>query len=102
MNLGLVSLNLNSNNIRDIDEVCSLNKLPMLQSVDLTDNPITSEPDYRSQILGRIPNRINDVVVSDGLLIIYSCYELFFSSIVSGIQIRQFFDIAIAIAIAVF
>lgn len=61
--LGLVSLNLNSNNIRDIDEVCALNKLPMLQSVDLTDNPITSEPDYRSQILGRIPNRINDVVL---------------------------------------
>ena len=59
-----MSLNLNSNNIRDIDEVCALNKLPMLQSVDLTDNPITSEPDYRSQILGRIPNRINDVVVS--------------------------------------
>ena len=55
---------MNSNNIRDIDEICALNKLPMLQSVDLTDNPITSEPDYRSQILGRIPNRINDVVVS--------------------------------------
>ena len=77
MNLGLVSLNLNSNNIRDIDEVCSLNKLPMLQSVDLTDNPITSEPDYRSQILGRIPNRINDVVVRGDLLAIYSCYKLF-------------------------
>ena len=77
MNLGLVSLNLNSNNIRDIDEVCSLNKLPMLQSVDLTDNPITSEPDYRSQILGRIPNRINDVVVSGDLLAIYSCNKLF-------------------------
>lgn len=61
--LGLVSLNLNSNLIENIDEVCSLNKLPMLQSVDLTDNPITSEPDYRSQILGRIPNRINDVVL---------------------------------------
>ena len=75
-----MSLNLNSNNIRDIDEVCALNKLPMLQSVDLTDNPITSEPDYRSQILGRIPNRINDVVVSA----ITSCHEkkTFSSSIV--------------------
>ena len=88
MNLGLVSLNLNSNNIRDIDEVCALNKLPMLQSVDLTDNPITSEPDYRSQILGRIPNRINDVVVSgvnDPLrtsVRSFPANETFFSSIV--------------------
>ena len=36
----------------------------MLQSLELSDNPITSEPDYRSQILGRVPNRINDLVVS--------------------------------------
>lgn len=61
---GLVSVNLSKNEIDDIDEVCALNRLPMLQSVELMDNPLTSEPDYRSQILGRIPGRINDIVVS--------------------------------------
>ena len=61
---GLVSVNLSNNQIDDIDEVCALNRLPMLQSVELMDNPLTSEPDYRSQILGRIPGRINDIVVS--------------------------------------
>ena len=59
-----MSLNLSGNEIVEIDEVCTLNRLPMLQSLDLTENPITAEPDYRSQILGRIPNRINDIVVS--------------------------------------
>ena len=61
---GLVSLNLNGNEISEIDEVCSLNRLPMLQSLDLSGNEITQIPDYRSQILGRISNRINDIVVS--------------------------------------
>jgi len=61
--LGLVSINLSDNEIDDIDEVCALNRLPMLQSVELANNPLTNEPDYRSQILGRIPSRINDLVV---------------------------------------
>ena len=59
-----MSVNLSQNEIDDIDEVCSLNRLPMLQSVELNGNPLTNEPDYRSQILGRIPSRINDLVVS--------------------------------------
>ena len=66
---GLVSVNLSQNEIDDIDEVCSLNRLPMLQSVELVGNPLTNEPDYRSQILGRIPTRINDLVVSINLKI---------------------------------
>ena len=60
----MVSINLSDNEIDDIDEVCALNRLPMLQSVELANNPLTNEPDYRSQILGRIPSRINDLVVS--------------------------------------
>ena len=36
----------------------------MLQEVDLSFNPICSEADYRSQVLGRFPNRIHDLMVS--------------------------------------
>ena len=61
--LGLVTLNLNNNKITDVDEVLHLDKLPMLQSVDLSYNPICADADYRSQVLGRFPNRIHDIIV---------------------------------------
>ena len=62
--LGLVTLNLSNNKIEDFDEVEYLDRLPMLQEVDLSFNPICSEADYRSQVLGRFPNRIHDLMVS--------------------------------------
>lgn len=81
---GLVSVNLSKNEIDDIDEVCALNRLPMLQSVELMDNPLTSEPDYRSQILGRIPGRINDIVVSKiSMEILFFCFLHIFNQYVA-------------------
>ena len=62
--LGLVTLNLSNNKIEDFDEVEYLDRLPMLQEVDMSFNPICSEADYRSQVLGRFPNRIHDLMVS--------------------------------------
>ena len=59
-----MTLNLNNNKVAEVEEVLYLDKLPMLQSVDLTFNPICVEPDYRSQVLGRFPNRIHDIMVS--------------------------------------
>ena len=62
--LGLVTLNLNNNKVADVDEVAHLDKLPMLQSVDFSYNPICADADYRSQVLGRFPNRIHEIMVN--------------------------------------
>ena len=69
--LGLVSLNLSNNKIDDFDEIEYLDRLPMLQSLDLSFNPICSEADYRSQVLGRFPLRIHDLMVREMVYIFY-------------------------------
>lgn len=84
--LGLVSLNLSLNEINEIDEVCALNRLPMLQSLDLTGNSITHLPDYRSQILGRIPNRINDIVLD---CVIPDAEEISMGRVISALRQAQ-------------
>ncbi|NWV37484.1 LRC23 protein, partial [Grantiella picta] len=48
-------LNLRSNGIRSIQEVEKLQVLPMLQALVLMDNPCTEEPDYRLEVLLRLP-----------------------------------------------
>lgn len=84
--LGLVTLNLNNNKITDVDEVLHLDKLPMLQSVDLSYNPICADADYRSQVLGRFPNRIHDIIL-DG--IIPSTDELAMAKVISALRMAK-------------
>ncbi|NWX36342.1 LRC23 protein, partial [Notiomystis cincta] len=48
-------LNLRSNGIRSFQEVEKLQVLPMLQELVLMDNPCAEEPDYRLEVLSRLP-----------------------------------------------
>nr|XP_054483890.1 leucine-rich repeat-containing protein 23 [Agelaius phoeniceus] len=48
-------LNLRSNGIKSFQEVGKLQVLPMLQALVLMDNPCAQEPDYRLQVLSRLP-----------------------------------------------
>jgi hypothetical protein len=84
--LGLVTLNLNNNKVTDVDEVAHLDKLPMLQSVDFSYNPICADADYRSQVLGRFPNRIHEIML-DG--IIPSADELAMAKVISALRLAK-------------
>lgn len=44
-----------SNGIRSFQEVEKLQVLPTLQALVLTDNPCAEEPDYRLEVLSRLP-----------------------------------------------
>ncbi|NWU02955.1 LRC23 protein, partial [Urocynchramus pylzowi] len=48
-------LNLRSNEIKSFQEVEKLQVLPMLQTLVLMDNPCSQEPDYRLEVLSRLP-----------------------------------------------
>ncbi|XP_041266908.1 leucine-rich repeat-containing protein 23 [Onychostruthus taczanowskii] len=48
-------LNLRSNGIKSFQEVEKLHVLPMLQALVLMGNPCAEEPDYRLQVLSRLP-----------------------------------------------
>ncbi|NWW05143.1 LRC23 protein, partial [Oreocharis arfaki] len=48
-------LNLRSNGIRSFQEVEKLQVLPVLQALVLTDNPCAEEPNYRLEVLSRLP-----------------------------------------------
>lgn len=63
--LGLISLNMTMNKTSSLDEIKSLNVIPMLESLDLLGNPISLVPDYRSQVLGRLPKRISDIMLDN-------------------------------------
>ncbi|XP_053791825.1 leucine-rich repeat-containing protein 23 [Vidua chalybeata] len=48
-------LNLRSNGIKSFQEVEKLQVLPMLQALVLMDNPCAEEPNYRLEVLSRLP-----------------------------------------------
>ncbi|NXA98289.1 LRC23 protein, partial [Melanocharis versteri] len=48
-------LNLRSNGIKSFQEVEKLRVLPVLQALVLMDNPCSEEPDYRLEVLSRLP-----------------------------------------------
>lgn len=56
----LVNLNLSCNQILDINEVDHLSKLPYLENLLLTGNPLSGEVDYRVRVLSRFKEKISD------------------------------------------
>ena len=50
----------------DFAEIYNLSRLPDLQVLSLTENPIASEPDYRQKILAYLPNlqKLDDILVT--------------------------------------
>jgi cilla- and flagella-associated protein len=52
--------------VSDIAEIYHLSRLPDLQVLSLTENPIATEPDYRQKVLAYLPNlqRLDDMLVT--------------------------------------
>lgn len=63
----LRELYLRKNQIRDINQVLHLTRLPTLQVLNLSDNPISRDPNYRRFVVAAIPSleRLDDVNISD-------------------------------------
>lgn len=61
----LVKLDVSCNVIDSIDEVDHVANLPCLEELILTGNPIAGTVDYRSRVLARFNDRINDIYLDN-------------------------------------
>lgn len=61
----LVKLDVSCNAIESIDEVDHIGNLPSLEEIILTGNPIAGTVDYRSRVLARFNDRINDIYLDN-------------------------------------
>lgn len=61
----LVKLDVSCNAIESIDEVDHVANLPCLEELILTGNPIAGSVDYRSRVLARFNDRINDIYLDN-------------------------------------
>ncbi|AYU83136.1 LRRcap domain-containing protein [Leishmania donovani] len=63
----LAEVHLRKNQIRDINQVLHLSRLPCLEVLNLVDNPITRDPNYRRFVVAAIPSleRLDDRDITD-------------------------------------
>ncbi|CAG9582686.1 conserved hypothetical protein [Leishmania major strain Friedlin] len=63
----LAEVYLRKNQIRDINQVLHLSRLPCLEVLNLVDNPITRDPNYRRFVVAAIPSleRLDDRDITD-------------------------------------
>ncbi|XP_069592940.1 nischarin isoform X1 [Ranitomeya imitator] len=61
----LVNLDLGNNKVSQIDEIKNLGSLPCLETVNLTDNPVTIVPDYRTKVLAQFGDRAAEVCLDN-------------------------------------
>ncbi|KAG9483805.1 hypothetical protein GDO78_009629 [Eleutherodactylus coqui] len=61
----LVNLDLGNNKISQVDEVKNIGSLPCLENVNLTDNPVTIVPDYRTKVLAQFGDRAAEVCLDN-------------------------------------
>lgn len=61
----LINLDLSGNKIDAIDEADYLGGLPCLENLRLTGNPVASSVDYRSRVLSRFGDRLNDIYLDN-------------------------------------
>lgn len=61
----LVKLDVSCNAIESIDEVDHIAGLPCLEELILTGNPLAGTVDYRSRVLARFNDRINDIYLDN-------------------------------------
>ncbi|XP_056380112.1 nischarin isoform X2 [Hyla sarda] len=57
----LVNLDLSNNKISQVEEIKNIGCLPCLETVNLTDNPVTIVPDYRTKVLAQFGDRAAEV-----------------------------------------
>lgn len=64
---GLAELYLRKNQVRDINQVLHLTRLRRLEVLNLSDNPISRDPNYRRFVIAAIPplERLDDIDISD-------------------------------------
>lgn len=61
----LVNLDLSNNKISQVDEIKNIGNLPCLETVILTDNPVTIIPDYRTKVLAQFGDRAAEVCLDN-------------------------------------
>ncbi|CAD2216700.1 hypothetical protein AGDE_09987 [Angomonas deanei] len=63
----LRELYLRRNQIRDINQILHLTRLPYLEVVNLSDNPICRDPNYRKFVIAAIPSleKLDDIEITD-------------------------------------
>ncbi|GET92848.1 hypothetical protein, conserved [Leishmania tarentolae] len=63
----LAELHLRKNQIRDINQVLHLSRLPCLEVLNLAENPISRDPNYRRFVVAAIPSleRLDDRDITD-------------------------------------
>ncbi|XP_071983606.1 nischarin isoform X2 [Engystomops pustulosus] len=61
----LVNLDLGNNKISQVDEIKNIGSLPCLETVNLTDNPVTIVPDYRTKVLTQFGDRAAEVCLDN-------------------------------------
>ncbi|XP_075039179.1 nischarin isoform X2 [Mixophyes fleayi] len=61
----LVNLDLSNNNVKQVDEIKNIGSLPCLETVNLTDNPVTIIPDYRTKVLTQFGDRAAEVCLDN-------------------------------------
>lgn len=61
----LIRLDISCNGIDDINQVDFIAKLPCLEEIILTGNPIAGTVDYRSRILARFDERCNEIYLDN-------------------------------------
>ncbi|KAM9324472.1 nischarin [Gastrophryne carolinensis] len=61
----LVNLDLSSNKIAQVEEIRNIGSLPCLETVILTENPVTIVPDYRTKVLAQFGDRASEVCLDN-------------------------------------
>lgn len=63
----LTELYLRKNHVRDINQVLHLSRLPYLEILNLSDNPVSRDPNYRRFVIAAIPplERLDDRDITD-------------------------------------
>ncbi|XP_068107996.1 nischarin isoform X2 [Hyperolius riggenbachi] len=61
----LVNLDLSNNKIAQVEEVRNIGRLPCLETVILTDNPVTIIPDYRTKVLAQFGDRAAEICLDN-------------------------------------
>ncbi|XP_063283140.1 nischarin isoform X2 [Pelobates fuscus] len=61
----LVNLDISNNKIKELDDIKHIGQLPCIENVNLTHNPLTIIPDYRTKVLAQFGERASEVCLDN-------------------------------------